>query len=290
MNHLRDVLGLWARSTVDAGLYQLRHVLPRWRELERTRRLRGTKQDRRALVFASGPSMRKLDPAKVRALQGDGGFDVIGLNAYAATEFGRIAPPDLYVLTDPATWTRALTDDQVKHLDPAGQAAARAKFATLVDELWRGLEVRNPKLFIPVELYPQRAYENAYPFCSVGNLFTSNVIDITRPQALRPMTAYRALAIACYLGYREIYFCGIDNDAFKSTTVDEANVKWCTYEHFYDVEPERIPSYESLSRGLYYTSLTFGCLENYRGFPIVNLDPAGLVDVFPKQHDLAIYR
>lgn len=288
MNHLRDVLRLWLRSHVDAGMYQLRHVVPRWRTLDRTRKLAGTRRDRRALVFASGPSMRKLDPQRIRALQADD-FDVIGLNAYAATEFGRIAAPDLYVLTDPATWTRALTDDEVRHLADDAKKTARGQFAAMVDELWQVLAARNPALFVPVEQFPLVDYENAYPFCSVGNLFSSNVSDITRPQALRPMTAYRALAIACYLGYREIYFCGIDNDAFKSTTVDADNVKWCTYEHFYDTEPERIPSYDSLARGLYYTSLTFGCLENFRGFPIVNLDPDGLVDVFPKRHDLDVY-
>lgn len=290
MNHLRDVLGYWVRSNLDARMYQLRHVLPKWRDLDRTRRLKGTKRDRRALVFASGPSMRKLDPDKVRALQRDGDFDVIGLNAYAATAFGQIARPDLYVLTDPATWTAALTDDEVLHLDAAGKATARSRFATMIADLWTALAAHDPALFIPVELYPRPDYANAYPFCSIGNVFSSNVADITRPQALRPMTAYRALSIACYLGYREIYFCGIDNDAFKSTTVDEHNVKWCSYEHFYDVDPERIPSRESLARGLYFTALTFGCLENFRGFPIVNLDPTGLVDVFPKVHDLAIYR
>jgi hypothetical protein len=290
VNHLREVLRLWAGNEAGALAWWAKYPFVHRRKLALTRGLRGSRRDRRVFVFALGPSMRRLDPRKIARLQEHDGFDVLSLNAYVTTEFGRIAPPDVYLLSDPASWTGAVSDAALRHLDPARRAEVKASFEANVRQTWDGLRRTNPLLFVPVEHHPVPGYANAFPFCGVQNLFSSNVEDVTRPLGIRPFTAYRALALACFLGYREIYFCGIDNDTFRSISADPDNVLWSRYEHFYDdpaaVQPR--PS-RGLYRGLYYTALAFGCLDAFAGRPIVNLDPTGLVDAFPKKHGLDVY-
>jgi hypothetical protein len=290
VNHLREVLRLWAGNQAASLSWWTRHALRHHRALALTRKVRGSRRDRRAFVFALGPSMRRLDPHKIARLQRTAGFDVVGLNAYATTEFGRIALPDVYVLSDPASWSGTIADVHLQSLDAAGKAEARARARRSVDDTWECIQRTNPLLFVPVERHPVPGYANALPFCGVENLFSSNIDDVTRPLGIRPFTAYRALAVACFLGYREIYVCGIDNDTFRSMAADQGNVLWSRYEHFYDdpatVQPR--PS-RGVYRGLYYTALAFGCLDAFASQPIVNLDPAGLVDVFPKKHALDVY-
>lgn len=290
MNHLREVGELWLRSALASAVYYVRHVLPAGSALAATRRLEGSRRGRRAFVFANGPSLRKLDARKIAKLQHEEDFDVFGINAYVRTDFARVARPDWYVMTDPAQWTMALSDAEVEHLDVAGRAAARADFRRVCEETWSELKRARARLFVPVEQWPCEGYES-YAFCADANPFLANVYDITRPLGIRPLTAYRALSIACYLGYDRIFVCGIDNDAFKSITVDRDNVKYARYEHFYDSERDVqiLASKERLSKSLYLTALTFGSVEKFAKYPIVNLDPESLVDALPKAHALDVY-
>jgi len=292
MNLLRETARLWWRNQVDTSYYYARHVLPRRGAIARTRQLRGTQRGRSALVFANGPSLRKLSPQKIQALQKTGAFDVFGVNAYIDTDFGRVARPDLYVLTDPAQWTMALSDEEVSHLPTSAEkSSARTEFREMCEGIWRELRLVKPRLFIPVEQEAPPGID-AFAFCAMSNPFLDNIEDITRPQGGRPLTVFRAMSIACYLGYEHIYICGVDNDAFKSTSCDRDNVKHARYEHFYDDERsvQTVSSRERLSRSLYFTALTFGSFEKFVGRAVTNLDPDGLVDCFPKQHALDVYR
>lgn len=216
---------------------------------------------------------------------------VLGINFYSATEFGRIAPPDYYVWSDPSQWTGTLSPSDLAAVPSEKRSEAQVRFARSCLEVRDAIVARKTPLFVPVDRHAVFQHEPLYPFCDAVNLFGSNVDDITRPLAYRPWTAYKALSIACWLGYRRIYVCGVDNDSFKTLTVDAENVKRIRYEHFYDDDEtiEELASTESLAKGLFFTSLTFRSLERFAGRPIVNLDPTGLVDCFPKNHDLDVY-
>ncbi len=286
-----DLLRLWLRTQRDAKYYYTRHVLLGDRAaLARTKALEGTKRGRQAFVFATGPSLAKLDAAKVAAVKRERGIDVFGINFLLGTEFGKIVEPTHYVVSDPAQWTAAMAESELAHLDEAEAARQRSAFAASCRETWAALERVKPQLFVPIhELASSPA---AYGFCDAVDLFSDNVRDITRPLGYRPWTAYKALSIACYLGYDRIYLGGVDNDAFKSLTVDRDNVKRSRYRHFYDAPDEYqvFVGTDPIWEDLYYTALTFRSLEGFRRFPIVNLDPDSLVDAFPKAHDLDVYR
>jgi hypothetical protein len=292
LSPIGELARLWVKTHVDVAAYMARHVVPRRRELGRTRAVRGTRRDRSVFVFAAGPSMRKLDPGKIARLQREQGFDLIAINFYPGTEFGRIARPDHYVCSDPAQWTGAIADAEVAHLPPDQREAAQAKFRRSIEGTRAALDELRPQMFLPLDRFDPASQPDAIPFVDATNVFTGNVTDLTRPLGYRPWTAYKALSIACWLGYRRIYLAGIDNDALKSLTVDVDNVKRSRYSHFYDAEGEAevLVSNEPLSRSLWLESMTFGTLERFRGQPIVNLDPTSLIDCFEKRHELDVYQ
>src|SRR5688572_25482640 len=105
MKLLADVVRRWGRTQLHLMAYYGRHMAPGWRAFDRTRRLAGSERARSIFVFGGGPSLRKLDPHKIQRLQREQGFHVAGVNSYVTSAFGAIARPDVYVLSDPATWT-----------------------------------------------------------------------------------------------------------------------------------------------------------------------------------------
>lgn len=288
-----DLLRLWLRSQRDAKSYYLRHIVLGARDvLARTRRLAGSKRGKQTFLFATGPSMDKLDPHKIARLRDERGFDVFGINFLLQTELGRIVHPTHYVVSDPAQWTAAMNEAELAHLDAGEQQRQRDAFRASCLETWAELERIQPQLFVPIHAVAKTPYSSVYGFCDAMDLFSDNVTDILRPLGYRPWTAYKALSIALFLGYDRIYLCGVDNDSFKSLTVDSENVKRSRYRHFYDPpdEYQDFLSSEPLWRDLYYTALTFRSLDKFSRHPIVNLDPDSLVDAFPKSHDLDVYR
>jgi hypothetical protein len=286
-----DLLKLWLRSQRDAKAYYLRYVVPNRRVLARTRALAGSKRGKQTFVFATGPSVAKLDATKIAKLRATG-FDAFGINFFLGTPFGKVVQPTHYVVSDPAQWSAAINERELAHLDDAERERQRASFRDACRQTWHELELAKPALFVPVHQLAATPYEQAFGFCDAVDLFSNNVRDITRPLGYRPWTAYKALSIACYLGYDRIYLCGVDNDSFKSLTVDRNNVKRSRYRHFYDSDGEwqDFVGTDPLWEDLYYTALTFRGLDNFSPYPIVNLDPDSLVDAFPKQHDLDVYR
>ena len=106
------------------------------------------------------------------------------------------------------------------------------------------------------------------------------------------MTAFKALQIACFLGYDEIIIAGFDNDYFKRITVDENNIVWEVDEHFYDHDGGRKrrvcrPEYlgDKVSEHLIASAMLFSDLEQFcfSRTKIANLIADSLVDAFPKQ-------
>jgi len=236
--------------------------------------------------------MSKLDPHKVERVRRERDIDVFGINFLLGTELGKIVTPTHYVVSDPAQWTAAMNEAELAHLDAEEASRQRAAFRASCRETWAQLERVRPQLFVPIHWLAATPLTSAFGFCDAVDLFTDNVTDITRPLGYRPWTAYKALSIALFLGYDRIYLCGVDNDSFKSLTVDRNNIKRSRYRHFYDPpdEYQDFLSDKPLWEDLYYTALTFRSLDKFAGHPIVNLDPVSLVDAFPKAHDLDIYR
>ena len=268
----------WFDTVARNWFYRLKVVLPNYGHLRQTQRLKGSKAGKMALVLANGPSVGKLDPQKIRRLQQESGFDVFAVNSYISSPLAGVVVPDYYLLSDPAFFNPE-------------------KHTHLTDRLKQDVDLltqKNITCFVPLEHYESAPFKHKYGFYDRGNLFLDQ-ITITGPRCYVSMTAYKALAAACYMGYRQIYICGFDNDYFLNLVVDADNEMYYIDRHFYDKlgsQPSKVRDAHANSVGelLYSHHFLFKDLEKFSEYPIINLNQTGLVDCFPKHHLLDIYK
>ena len=229
-------------------------------------------------MFASGPSLNKLNAEKVKEylLQG---FDLLAINSYVLSEFAKIAPPTLYLLSDPVHFGKLL------HMVIPEKREEVSRVFDLVSSL-------NIPLFCPIEFY-KLSYDKVYYYNTYSDYFSNNVSDLTKPHGFLGMTAYRALSAAVYMGYDVIYICGYDNDWFKSIKIDDNNEIFYTNKHYYNITGHNLKvkgtDSNSLGELLYQYHFLFKHLEKFKNYNIYNLDKDSLVDAFSKHHNLDIY-
>ena len=271
-----DIKELIATYILNVGYYIL-YIFPQRDELKRTKELKNTKKGKNCFVFANGPSMNLLDVEKIEKYQ-KAGFDAICMNSYIISDMAKMIIPDYYVLSDPASFfvasNRLISDDVMK---------TQEKQNKVLNEL-------NIPLFMPAEYSSLNLFKNYYLFYNFGNRFKSYVNPL-KPRGYPTTTAHKALTIACYLGYDEIYICGFDHDFFKNILVDKNNNPYLLVNHYYDeIEIKVIPETgKNVSTFLWEQHQLFKNLERFKKYNIINLDTNGLVDTFPKNHNLNIY-
>ena len=262
------------RSHLLYARYYLSKVLLQRTEFNKTKSMEGTKKGQSCFVFANGPSMNLLDTEKVLQYQKNG-MDVFCVNSYIISDIADTVVPDYYVLSDERFFTNTET------IIPANQIIHKLYHADI-------------PVFVPATFLKSIHLTNKYIFNDFGE-YPSYNINPLKPRGYVSMTAYKALAIACFMGYSPIYICGFDNDQFKSISVDEHNEMWFEYAHYYDKIPmkqkaSQFFTHGSLANYLLDCSRLFKSLELFKNYYIVNLNTRGLIDVFTKQHVLDIYR
>jgi hypothetical protein len=260
--------------------YSMRYMIPHRDEIKRIGSLRNTKGRKRAFVFGNGPSMNKLSPEKVLDYQNQG-YDVIAVNNFLYSETGQVVTPDFHVFSDPLDFVDVPTSHPRWERSKRGKEEKEQVFA-------KGIPV-----FAPLQYCDLNDYASTYYFCDVENLFSTN-IDLRLPRGYLSWTGMKALAAACFLGYERIYICGMDYDMFRNLRVDQENNCYWTVEHFYDDDSSSpyVIKKTSHTSGevLYLAHLNLVYHDRFTRFPVINLDPSGLVDAFPKRHALDVYR
>lgn len=271
-----DIKELIATYILNVGYYIL-YIFPLRDELKRTKELKNTKKGKNCFVFANGPSMNLLDVEKIEKYQ-KSGFDIICMNSYIISDMAKMIVPDYYVLSDPVSFfasNRLISDDVMK---------AQEKQNKVLNEL-------NIPLFMPAEYSNLNLFKNYYMFYNFGNRFKSYVNPL-KPRGYPTTTAHKALTIACYLGYDEIYICGFDHDFVKNILVDENNNPYFSINHYYDTRIKTKITHESgknVSILLWEQHQLFKNLERFKKYNIINLEKHGLVDAFTKKHNLDVY-
>ena len=272
-----DIKEFIATYILCVGYYIL-HILPQRDNLKRTKELKNTKKGQKCFVFANGPSMDLLDVNKIEQYQ-KAGFDVICVNSYILSDMAKTIVPNYYVLSDPVSF-----NVQTNYSTNEG---------TIINKkITKKLGRMKIPVFIPAQYSNLNVPNYHYIFNDFGNRFTSN-INPMKPRGYLSMTAYKALASACYLGYDTIYICGFDNDYFKNFSVDENNDIYFTDKHYYDtghkynIKPNKG---EGLGNLLWEHHLLFKDLELFKKGSIINLNKDSLVDAFSKKHDLDVLK
>lgn len=274
-NHIRSPFGpmeYWFKDTIKYYKYYLQHVLPNKQLLNDTRLLKNSKKGKSTFVFANGPSLNILDIYKVAYYIKNYGFDLFAVNSFISNYS---LSPTHYVLSDPVYFNR-LHHDHHRRIQ-------------LNDDL-KNIISSSSEVFIPVQ-YHNYYKPNHYCFCDFYYHFSNNVFDILRPHGYLSMTAYKALAIAGFMGYDRIYICGFDNDYFKNISVSRNNEILFEDKHFFgdNKKVNKRPLTTSIGDFLYRDHFLFSHLEKFKGKEIINLNPHGLIDTFSKSHDLDIY-
>ncbi len=255
-------------------------VIPNYFKIRKIKKFKNTKIGRFAFVIAGGPSVRKLDANKLLAYK-KSGFDVFAGNSYINTHLGQIVMPDYYFFSDDKFFK---SNSGVPNED---------NFSVV-----NTLEVLGIPSFFP-HRYAKicRNKKNSYIFNDTIDLFCNNVADLTKPRPYTSMTLYKALSLACYMGYSKIYISGFDNDYFKNYQCNEENEIFYEDRHFYSFENgediiRKVDKevHKSMSALLLHISTLFSGLEKFTAYPIINLDKNSLVDAFSKKHDIDVYK
>lgn len=253
-------------------------TLPNIRKINKIKKLEKSQKGKNAFVFANGSSMSKLDPYKIKKFQ-ELGYDVFAGNSYINSHFAEIVNPNYYIFSDHV------------HFGIKCSKEVAEKYSQDVKKI---LKLGVP-IFIPHRYCKGIDWPNTIVFNDSIDIFSNNVIDMTKRKGYVSMTLFKALSAACYMGYDKIYISGFDNDYFKHLQVDENNDIYYLDIHFYDEKnsknfQRKEEIHSSMGEVLLNTSLIFDGLQKFKNLPIVNLDKNGLVDSFSKNHILDVYK
>lgn len=255
------------------GVLKVAITLPyRHRALKGIRKLHNSRLGRTALVIGNGPSLKSLDVAVIRSEYPS--MDIFAVNWFPLTSEVEDLQPDYLVLSDPLTHPE-------NREDPRN------------NDLWKyiynmnDLVVLLPSWWFNSVEKSDRESGRFFFFEDTGLEGWTRNISLTRPRGYLSLTAYKALAAACYFGFDQILIIGIDNTMYKGLVVTENNSIHLNSHHFYqssvsgdltDTSPNGVADV------FFDISLCFHdlkrCFGRHPG--IVHLDPNSLVDAFPK--------
>ncbi len=250
--------------------------------LSSLKKLRGSRRGQRALVLGNGPSINKLDTEKAQALRVSG-LEIIVVNWFPLSKLERELTPDILVLSDPL-----MTPDK--------------RHDHRVEELWEYIRChQNLRIAVPttwskhlkmVGIETSRViYFNDLPLEGFGK-----GTDPTKARHYLSMTAYKAVAIAIYLGYKEIGVLGVDNTMFFGLSVGDDNQLVLADHHFYSKQREDQNMSAFYPNGVadyfYDLSNCFLDLRRYFGAStnVFHLDKESIVDAFIKSDCLGVIK
>jgi len=268
---------LWKRIQSLTGLksYALEILLGR-RWLMSTYKMHQIFSNKYAIVCGNGPSQGFLD-IETLALAKSRGFHLVVINFFLENKNFYEVAPDIFVLSDWAAWKDVGEVDDM-------EAVARKR-----GELRSFIESRTEiKIFCPARFAREMALsvgaERIYGFSdSELRGWTTNIAPIF-PRGYLSMTAYKALSVCIWLGYKTIYIIGIDNTYPREVYCDIDNRLMERATHACALPYLRVLEGCYQNMGEYLSSIAEH-FHDLRVFPrdsIVNLDEFSLTDRFKK--------
>jgi hypothetical protein len=245
---------------------------PKRGQLNATRVLKNSKSGKVALVLGSGPSLNHLN-TDVLSNYVD---DVFAINSFNQLEVATRIKPAFYGLSDPAHFG-TLSYEQALELNVILDYIKDCE-ATLV---------------LPHTAFLAKVFTcfNRVFFDDRERTFFNRNISPLKPRSYGSTTIYKMLAMATYMGYKEIFILGFDNTNFLNYRGRPDNlmhdVGGATALRKVEIKSAFIGEYEKeftsgmAGRMQSYAHL-FGDLRKFKKFKISNLDPYSLTDAFPK--------
>jgi hypothetical protein len=276
MDQIKKLVRVWCRDLLRDPFGSGRRT--RYRDLIK---FSGSGLGRACFVFANGPSIQKLDPARLAKYCSESGADIFCVKYYVNTDFAQVAGADYWVLSDPGDFDTKMEVVR-RAFDNARKLVRKA-------------------IFVPEErraAVAAAAGAPALPIIAYNDIETSGAfsrsINPIYPRSYVSMTAYKALAIALYAGYGPIYICGFDNSYVQDFRCDKSNRIYRAVRHFENTATVQahFTSYSdrTVAHELVALSRLFSDLRKFKDSSIINLDIDSLTDAFKKDDSLPIYR
>lgn len=248
--------------------------------INQTIKIRNTKKDKNVILLATGKSLSKIDLKKINYLKSKN-FDIFSLGGFIATDVSQNIDIDYYLLSD----ERTIFPDQFD---------LEENLKNIIIKTIEIIKKKKTKLFLPTETWGKHDFidNKIFYFNNNSDNKTKNITDITKYYGYGSISGLKALSICKYLGYKKMYFIGLDNNHWNNVKVNLENEIFQVHRHFYDDDGVYKKNFnvKSISKLLKRSSGVFESFEQFKKFDIVNLDPDSLIDCFSKKHDLDIYK
>lgn len=252
--------------------WYLREILIGWKYLSLLFKCRNSGQDKKSIVIGNGPSQGYLDSKSLLDFRSNGGV-IIAINFWTENKSISIVVPDYLVISDSLT----LSKDAPEHLFK--------KNNNLIDYLSSNNQITILCPLTRCEQIKQMLPKNAViGFADSELRMWWNNINPIFPRGYLSMTLYKALAMARWFNFNEIFVIGMDNTYPRNIYCDENN-HFINHEihagsHDYAVDQSDI--YSSISDGLFEIAQLFVDARKFSSDRIKNLDVYSLTDAFEK--------
>lgn len=220
-----------------------------------------------AIIIAGGPSYNNELAEYIKKNRRF--FDVFAINFYCLNKRAEEIIPDFYVLSDPA------------HIETK-DASIKEKNRNLLAYL-----IAHPLITLctPIDMWKKEFFKNknaSINFDDAEVLFSKN-IDPVFPRGYTSNTAFKAIAIAVKLGYKNIYILGLDYDYPRMMILNKDNRLFMNESHHYDsnlVDYSHI--FKNVSHALHWWSFDYLTLMKLKKDNLFNVTNTSLVDAFTR--------
>lgn len=223
--------------------------------------LKAHRRTRTCVLIAGGPSFTPAASKFLQSLQPH--IDIFTINRFFNNPFSSSLISSYHLVSDP---------DLI--LDPSNRET--------LSRLKSFLLVNSTNLIVPYNTIFRQEFPQAAFFNDVENLLSNNLSPLY-PRGYPSNSAFKALAVAIFLGYPRIYVFGLDYDMPHSLSVSTNNELIFDLKHNYGSKTVSYSHlYDSFGHALHSWSLDFHHLKKFRSSHIYNVSPNSLVDCFPK--------
>lgn len=242
----------------DYGKWYYNKLDKRYHYKDALRKMRGSKKGQRCFVIGNGPSLRPEDLDQL-----------VGEDCFGANKIFNIFPytkwrPTYYTCVD---W-HPFNDDEIEKL--------QAELFLFGDYFWRKNDIKKFNEMNVVIFYGERL-----PNTKLSSVKFSE--DISERVFLCATVTYASLQIAAFLGYKEIYLLGVDNDYPQNLNTSNnkiVNSPDVEKSHFYEDEGA-IKIYGDID-GMTNAYIAAKRYADSHGFRIYNATRGGKLEVFER--------
>lgn len=218
----------------------------------------------KCFIFATGPSVNRIDLDKVEYHVKREEYGVIGVNSFNSSELAKRFPPDYVMISDPC------------YLDEPEDSKYKSK---LTHDIERIKSLKASTLILPHQwaerverggLFPEQ--KKVYFFNCENTKSAGTGCDLLGVRYYISMTAYKAVVAAAHLGFRELYLLGYDEDQISGLSIDIKNHVIWQDRHFYADDPAYSNRDMTVEYGMTYDSFCANVIRSCESQRKINND------------------